>query len=83
MTLAHQYPLGPLSQLPAGSRTLDTLERFTVSMEGAVTDWHTLLDVLNAEQLTCTYRPGSWMVSQLAHHVAEAHLHGLIRLKAV
>ena len=81
MTQAERYPLGPLPQLPAEQRTPEQLEAFASAMQGAVTDWHTLLAGLNAADLARTYRPASWTVLQLAHHVPEAHLHGLIRLK--
>ncbi len=77
-----QYPLGRLPQLTAEERVPATLERFAASLEGAAAEWRGLVGALTLSDLARTYREGSWTVRQLAHHVAEAHLHGLIRLKA-
>ncbi|WP_245896086.1 DinB family protein [Deinococcus irradiatisoli] len=77
-----QYPLGGLPQLTDAERVPATLERFAASMEQAVADWRGLVGALTLSDLARTYRPGSWTVRQLTHHVAEGHLHGLIRLKA-
>ncbi len=51
-------------------------------MEEAVAEWRGLVGGLTRPELARTYRPGSWTAGQLAHHAAEAHLHGLMRLKA-
>jgi hypothetical protein len=36
---------------------------------------------LDDGQLDTPYRPGGWTVRQVVHHVADSHMHGLIRVK--
>ncbi len=80
-TPADRFPIGPLPQLPAAERSPATLERFSASLEESVAGWRGLTGARTVSELARTYRPGSWNVRQLAHHAAEAHLHGLVRLK--
>lgn len=80
MTLdSRRYPIGPLQDLPA--RDAVTLTEVATRMEDTAREWREVLTGLNAEALARTYRPGSWTVGQLAHHAADAHLHGLNRLR--
>ncbi|TSA86768.1 hypothetical protein FNU79_06150 [Deinococcus detaillensis] len=79
---ASRYPVGPLPQLPDLERVPASLERFAASLESSVAQWRGLVGARNATDLARTYREDSWNVRQLAHHVAEAHLHGLSRLKS-
>lgn len=79
---AVRFPLGPLPQLPAAERVPANLERFATSLEAAVAEWRGLVGARTPSELARTYREHSWNVRQLAHHAAEAHLHGLNRLKA-
>ncbi|ANE44435.1 DinB family protein [Deinococcus puniceus] len=76
--LADQYPIGPIPTLPGHDRA--TLEAVAARMLGAAQAWRTLLSGLTEADLGQRYRPGSWTVHQLAHHAADAHLHGLVRL---
>ncbi len=39
------------------------------------------LDRLPADGLSLRYRPGSWTVRQVVHHVADSHLNAYIRFK--
>lgn len=36
---------------------------------------------LNEEDFNRTYRPNSWTVRQLVHHIADSHLNGYLRIK--
>lgn len=36
---------------------------------------------LSPQQLLCGYRPGSWNVKQIVHHVADSHLNFHVRLR--
>lgn len=76
-----RYPVGPLPLLRPEERLPARLEELASSMTRAVTQWQALLPTLTPADLGRTYRPGSWTVAQLAHHTADAHLHGLNRLR--
>ncbi|UQN04995.1 DinB family protein [Deinococcus sp. QL22] len=73
-----QYPIGPIPNLPGHDRA--TLEAVAARMVEAAQAWRTLLSGLNEAELGQRYRPGSWTVHELAHHAADAHMHGLMRL---
>lgn len=81
-TSAERFPIGPLPQFPAAERVPAGLERLAASLERSVAEWRGLVGARTTSELARTYRENSWNVRQLAHHVAEAHLHGLSRLKA-
>jgi uncharacterized damage-inducible protein DinB len=36
---------------------------------------------LSEEQLDTPYRPGGWTVRQVAHHLPDSHMNGMIRMK--
>ena len=72
-------PIGPIQPLPTHDRA--ALQGASARMTAATTDWRRLLSGLDAPALARTSRPGSWTVHQLAHHTADAHLHGLNRLR--
>ena len=72
------FPLGPIPDLLG--RDQATLEAVAARMLTTAQAWRTLLTGLTDTELKRTYRPGSWTVQQLAHHTADAHLHGLMRL---
>jgi hypothetical protein len=72
-----QYPIGPIPTLPSQDRA--TLEAVAARMLEAAQAWRTLLSGLSGADLGRRY-PGSWTVHELAHHAADAHLHGLVRL---
>ena len=76
-----RFPIGPLTPLPAQERRPETLAAFAGAMTGAVEEWRALLRSCAPADLARTYRPGAWTVQQLAHHTADAHLHGLNRLR--
>lgn len=77
-----QYPVGKLPQLPDSGRTPAQLEQFIQSMQQSVHDWAQVLGDLSPADLQKTYREGAFTVQQLAHHTADAHLHGLNRLRS-
>lgn len=75
---ARRFPIGPIQDLPSRDRA--ALEDVAKRMEGAAREWRELLSGLD-DDLSRTYRPGAWTVRQLAHHTADAHVHGLNRLR--
>lgn len=76
-----RFPIGPLPQLPVQQRIPATLEALAQSMTRAVTDWQGVLASVTQADLSRSYREGGWTLQQLAHHTADAHLHGLNRLR--
>lgn len=53
---------------------IDELERFPADMRAAV-------ERVGAEGLERTYRPGGWTARQVVHHVADSHMHSVVRFK--
>ncbi|MEF2280212.1 DinB family protein [Deinococcus sp. YIM 134068] len=76
---AMRFPIGPIQDLP--TRDAAALAVVAARMEGAAREWRDLLGGLDDSALARTYRPGAWTVRQLAHHAADAHAHGLNRLR--
>ncbi|WP_104989681.1 DinB family protein [Deinococcus sp. NW-56] len=74
-----RFPIGPIQDLPTRDRA--ALEAVAARMEATGHEWREAVTGLDAAGLARTYRPGSWTVAQLAHHSADAHIHGLNRLK--
>ncbi|MEW6422756.1 MAG: DinB family protein [Deinococcota bacterium] len=74
-----RFPIGPIQDLPG--RDAATLATVATQMEVTAREWRETLTRLDAQALARTYRPGAWTVAQLAHHAADAHLHGLNRLR--
>jgi hypothetical protein len=37
----------------------------------------------SAEQINTRYLPTEWTVQQIVHHLADAHMNGIIRLKLI
>ncbi len=80
MTLdPRRYPIGPIQDLPG--RDAATLAQVALRLEDVAQEWREVLTGLDRTVLARTYRPGGWTVAQLAHHAADAHLHGLNRLR--
>jgi hypothetical protein len=76
-----QYPIGrfifdePIDTSPtARAARIDAIarlpERFRAGFDGAT-----------SEDLERCYRPGGWTLLQLAHHVPDSHMNGLVRFK--
>ncbi|MGM9949224.1 MAG: YfiT family bacillithiol transferase [Lysinibacillus sp.] len=74
-----RYPIGQF-ELPEAitvqeiQQWIEDIQTFPVRLKGATAD-------LTEEQLSATYREGSWTVRQLVHHMADSHLHLFIRCK--
>jgi hypothetical protein len=53
----------------------------TQDMEDALDAYKAIADALSGEDLLKTYRPGSWNIQQLIHHVADIQLLHFLRMK--
>ena len=74
-----KYPIGKLEvpdQVTLGNiqEWLKEIETYTIRLRETV-------DALNDEELSKTYRDGSWTVHQLVHHIADSQLNMYQRLK--
>ena len=74
-----RFPIGEL-QVPEkgtvenGQEWLKEIETYTIRLRETV-------DLLSDEELSRTYRDGSWTVRQLVHHIADSQLNMYQRLK--
>jgi len=74
-----RFPIGKYqSQNEASKGTylawLKTIDTFHDQLKLAVSG-------LNEEQLNATYRPDSWTIKQLIHHLADSHMNAYMRFK--
>lgn len=76
---ARRYPIGPIS-LPE-RRDEAKLREFAQALRQNAREAERTFQGLSDEQLGATYRPGSFTVRQLAHHLADAHEQGFMRFR--
>jgi len=74
-----KYPIGKLHvpeevRLEDIQESLKQIETYTIRLSKSV-------DSLSEEELSRTYREGSWTVRQLVHHIADSQLNMYQRLK--
>jgi len=74
-----RFPIGKL-QVPE-KVTLDTIQEWLKQIETYAARLRETVESLNHEQLSQTYREGSWTVRQLVHHIADSQLNMYQRLK--
>lgn len=74
-----RYPIGEL-QVPQKA-TLENIQEWLKDIETYTTRLRETVDALRDEQLSRTYRDGSWTVRQLVHHIADSQLNMYQRLK--
>lgn len=79
MKMNVKFPIGQL-QVP-DNVTLQDVEQWLEEITSYTTRLRKKVDSLNEEQLTKTYRDGSWDVRQLVHHIADSQLTMYQRLK--
>ena len=73
------FPIGKL-QVPE-KVTLEHIQQRLQEIETYTSRLRKTVDLLNDEQLSKTYRDGSWTVRQLVHHIADSQLVMYQRLK--
>ena len=74
-----RYPLGRFQEEPPPTRQqhaewVGVIEALPGELRDQVQD-------LSASQLATPYRPGSWSVCQVVHHLADSHLNAYLRTK--
>lgn len=74
-----RYPIGKL-QVPE-KVTLENIQEWLKQIETYTTRLRETVDSLSEEELSKTYREGSWTVRQLVHHIADSQLNMYQRLK--
>ncbi|MDQ0299281.1 putative damage-inducible protein DinB [Salibacterium salarium] len=74
-----RYPIGKL-QVPK-KVTLENIQEWLKEIETYTIRLRETVDSLSDEELSRTYRDGSWTVRQLVHHIADSQLNMYQRLK--
>jgi hypothetical protein len=74
-----RYPIGRFS--PPDPVTDEQIAAWIDDLEQLPAEFRTEVESCSEEQLETPYRPGGWTVRQVAHHVADSHLHSVIRFK--
>lgn len=73
------FPIGEL-EVPE-KVTLENVQEWLKQIESYTARLRETVDSLNGEELSKTYRDGSWNVRQLVHHIADSQLNMFQRLK--
>jgi uncharacterized damage-inducible protein DinB len=74
-----KYPVGKFTPPSVFSR--EEAGRFIKAMEAFPAQLENTLAGIQPAQLNFGYRPGSWNIRQIVHHVADSHLNFHIRLR--
>ena len=74
-----KFPIGPF--IKKVEYTSDELGLLVLDISDTLIAYKKHVDVLSGDDLLRTYRPGSWNVRQLVHHVADIQLLHFLRMK--
>src|SRR5690625_2289380 len=74
-----KFPIGKL-EVPE-KPTLENIQAWLKEIETYTVRLRETVDTLSDEELSRTYRDGSWDVRQLVHHIADSQLNMFQRLK--
>jgi len=78
-TDALKYPIGKF--VKPDPVTADHIRSWITDIEELPTAMKALVENLDDTKLNLRYRPGSWTIRQLIHHVADSHFNSFIRFK--
>lgn len=74
-----RYPIGPF--VAPAPVTPNVHEAAVSAIAGLPSALRAAVRDLNDTQIDTPYRPDGWTVRQVVHHVADSHMHGLLRVK--
>lgn len=74
-----RYPIGKF-KMPE-STSVELISKHTDVIATLPEKLRKLTESLSNDDLNNTYRPGSWNVRQLVHHIADSHMNAFIRFK--
>lgn len=74
-----KFPIGPFVSQPGYSPT--ELHQLLTILDASPAAYRQAVENRSAAELSKTYRPGSWTVQQLVHHVADIQMLHFLRLK--
>ncbi len=75
-----RYPIGPF-RMETEHLTAQERRRFIEQVAEAPTRLREAVRGLSDRQLETTYRPGSWTLRQVAHHLPDSHINAYVRFK--
>ncbi len=74
-----KYPIGKFQRPEKISE--DTLRLWIKSLEDLPGRLRALVADVSDEELELQYRPGSWTVREILHHIPDSHMNGYMRVK--
>jgi uncharacterized damage-inducible protein DinB len=74
-----QYPIGKFAEDP--NVTPEKRRQWIAEIKTAPALFRTAVAGLTDSQLDTPYRDGGWTVRQVVHHMADSHVHNLIRFR--
>lgn len=74
-----RFPIGPF--VSQDTYTAEELEKLIDIIEACPAQYRQLIQHLSPEDLSKTYREGSWTIQQLVHHVADIQFVHFMRMK--
>jgi len=73
------YPIGKFEYNK--NHTIEEIREFENIILNFPGKLREFMDDLKEEELEKRYRPGSWTIRQIIHHLADSHMNGYIRAK--
>ncbi|MFC9709049.1 YfiT family bacillithiol transferase [Paenibacillus sp. NPDC056933] len=74
-----RYPIGHFTAVE--NPTEEQRKQLIESIDEIPNKLRQVIDGLDVEQLTTSYRPGGWTLQQVVHHLADAEMNAYIRFK--
>ncbi|MEO6597828.1 MAG: YfiT family bacillithiol transferase [Planctomycetota bacterium] len=74
-----RYPIGKCTL--TGSLTTEQRAAAIARLAAVPNELHEAVRGLSQEQLDAPYRPGSWSLRQVVHHIADSHVNAYVRHK--